>query len=209
MATADMWVDPMCPWTWLTAQWLLEVERVRDVAVRFHIMSLSVLNEGRAGTAEEQHTVAVGWGPVRVLTATALSFGEPALRSLYVSLATLIHQGRRNRFNRDLYANALTSAGLPHTLANAADSTFYDDAIRADHQAAFGPVADALADGIGCPIIHVGQSTEGEAVFFGPVVSPCPRGEPAGRLWDSVALAAETDSFLGLKRARTRAPAFD
>jgi Mycothiol-dependent nitroreductase Rv2466c len=209
MATADIWVDPTCPWTWLTAQWLLEVERVRDVTATFHVMSLSVLNEGRAVTADEKATVAAGWGPVRLLTAAELSFGAPALRDLYVSLATLIHQGRRRQFDRDLYANALTNAALPHTLANAAASTFYDGAIRAGHQAAFDPVADALADGIGCPIIHIGQSIGGEAVFFGPVLTPCPRGEAAGRVWDSVALAAEADSFLGLKRARTGSPIFD
>jgi hypothetical protein len=209
MATADIWVDPTCPWTWLTAQWLLEVEQVREVTATFHVMSLSVLNEGRNMTADEKATLDAGWGPVRVLTAAALSFGAPALRDLYVSLATLIHQGRRKPFDRDLYAHALTAAALPHTLANAADSTYYDDAIRAGHQAAFDPVADALADGIGCPIIHIGQSTGGEAVFFGPVLTPCPRGEAAGRVWDSVALAAEADSFLGLRSARTRMPIFD
>ena len=209
MASADIWVDPTCPWTWLTAQWLLEVERVRDVTATFHVMSLSVLNEGRAATADEKAAVAAGWGPLRVMTAAALSYGGPALRGLYVSLATLIHQGRRRQFDRDFYAHALTAAGLPQTLANAAASSFYDDEIRASHQSAFDPVADALADGIGCPIIHIGQSTGGEAVLFGPVLTPCPRGEAAGRLWDSVALAAEADSFLGLRSARTRTPTFD
>jgi hypothetical protein len=204
MATADIWVDPICPWTWLTAQWMLEVEQVRDVTVTFHVMSLSVLNENRATTVDEQEIIRLGWGPVRVLTATGLSLGEPALRGLYIALATLIHHQHRNILDRDLYASALNASGLPHSLANAAESVFYDDAIRAGHEAGYAPVGD----GLGCPIIHIGPNS-GDAAFFGPVVSPCPRGEAAGKLWDSVVLAASTDSFFELKRARTRGPVFD
>lgn len=205
MATADIWVDPTCPWTWLTAQWLLEVERLRDLDVTFHLMSLSILNEKPDPTPQEQEALAAGWGPVRVLTAAALSFGEPAMRRLYVCLATLIHHERRYDYDRDLYAEAITNAGLAHTLANAADTTFYDEAIRAGHDAAFSSVPD----GLGCPMIHIRQDSGGRAEFFGPVLTPCPRGEAAGRLWDSVALAAGNDSFFELKRARTRGPVFD
>jgi Mycothiol-dependent nitroreductase Rv2466c len=143
-------------------------------------------------------------GPVRVLMAADLSLGQAGTRPLYVSLAGLIHEEDRSSFDRDLYATALHRAGLPHTLANAADSPFYDDALRASHQAGVGLAGDEL----GCPIVQLHRS-DGEAVaFFGPVVTPCPRGEAAGRLWDSVMLAAETDGFFELKRARTRPPIF-
>ena len=76
MASADLWADPSCPWTWLTAQWLLEVERVRDVQASLHVMSLSILNEGRADPAE----VARLMGPVRVLMAADLSLGQAGSR---------------------------------------------------------------------------------------------------------------------------------
>jgi len=201
MATADLWADPSCPWTWLTAQWLLEVERVRDVQASLHVMSLSILNEGRADPAE----VARLMGPVRVLMAADLSLGQAGTRPLYATLAGLIHSEGRESYDRDLYATALHRAGLPHTLANAADSPFYDDALRASHLAGVGLAGDDL----GCPILKL-RRADGEAVaFFGPVVTPCPRGEAAGRLWDSVVLAAETDGFFELKRARTRQPIFD
>jgi hypothetical protein len=201
MATAEIWADPVCPWTWLTAQWLLEVERVRDVRATFRVMSLAVLHEDNAErTSPEQ-----AWGPVRILTATELAHGPDAVRALYLALGALIHVDARTAFDRDFYAAALHRAGLPYSLANAVSSPFYDADVRARHQQAIAPVGG----GVGSPIIHMRQSSGGVVGFFGPVVNRCPRGEAAGKLWDSVALAAENDAFFELKRARSGGPIFD
>ena len=106
--------------------------------------------------------------------------------------------------DRALYAAALAEAGLPADLADAADSTAYDAELRASHHAGMDPVGDE----VGTPVIHAPGPDGTVTAFFGPVVTPIPRGEAAGRLWDGVLLVAGTDGFYELKRTRTRQPSF-
>jgi hypothetical protein len=200
-ATLEIWVDPVCPWTWLTSQWMLEVERVRDVRATFRVMSLAVLNEN----TYDVDLLDKAWGPVRILTVAELAEGSDAVRALYLALGALIHLERRRTLDRDFYAAALHRAGLPFSLANAVWSPYYDADVRASHETAVAPVGG----GLGSPIIHMRQSSGGLAGFFGPVVNRCPRGEAAGRLWDSVALAVENETFYELKRNRVGGPIFD
>jgi hypothetical protein len=205
MTIADMWFDPICPWAWMTSRWLLEVERVRDVTIRFHVMSLSVLNEDRPELpADYRRRMSEGWGPVRLAIAAEHKHGNGVLRDLYTALGTRIHRGERP-LGRDLYVESLIEVGLPVELADAAQSTEFDEALRVSHHAGM----DSVGFEVGTPVIHV-PGPGGETIaFFGPVVSPAPRGDAAGRLWDGVLLVAGTDGFFELKRTRTREPVFD
>ncbi|SNS03811.1 hypothetical protein SAMN05216276_100312 [Streptosporangium subroseum] len=205
MTIAHMWFDPKCPWAWITSRWLLEVEQVRDMRVRFHVLSLSVLNEGREGLEDwYRQWLDTGWGPARVAIAAEQKYGNEVLRDLYTALGTRIHH-RKTPIDRDLYLAALAEAGLSPELADAAETTDYDEALLAGNQAGLAPIGEDL----GTPAIHV-PGPDGELVaFFGPVVTPIPRGEAAGRLWDGVLLVAGTDGFYELKRSRTRRPIFD
>jgi hypothetical protein len=201
---ADMWVDPRCPWAWITSRWLLEVERLRPVRVQFHIMSLSVLNEGQEVPDKYKQAMIEGWGPVRVCIAAEQRFGTDVLRPLYNAMGSRIHHDKAG-LGREMMLAALADAGLPADLVDAADSTDYDKVLRASHQAGMEPVGTA----VGTPVVHV-PGYDGETVaFFGPVISPSPRGEAAGRLWDGVLAVAGTDGFFELKRARDRDPIFD
>lgn len=200
----DMWFDPMCPWAWLTSRWLLAVEQVRPVDVRFHVMSLSVLNQGRDLPPDYAEMVDRGWGPVRVCIAAAQRYGDQVLRDLYNAIGTRIHLGKEE-VGQAVCAGALAELGLDPALAEAAGSTDYDEALRASHDAGMEPVG---LD-VGTPTIHATGSDGAPVAFFGPVVTPAPRGEAAGRLWDGVLLVAGTPGFYELKRTRDQSPSFD
>ncbi|UWZ40718.1 disulfide bond formation protein DsbA [Dactylosporangium roseum] len=200
-----MWFDPRCPWAWITSRWLLEVEQVRPVDVRFHVMSLSILNEGRDHLPEKyKEGLAKGWGPVRVAIAAEQKFGNEVLRPLYTALGTRIHHEKQEP-GEELYRAALTEAGLPAGLAEFAASTEFDPQLRESHFAGMEPVGMD----VGTPVIHV-PGVDGKLIaFFGPVVTPAPRGEAAGRLWDGTLLVAGTPGFFEIKRTRDVGPSFD
>ncbi|MFG1842659.1 DsbA family protein [Micromonospora sp. NPDC049175] len=203
--TADMWFDPACPWAWITSRWLLEVEQIRDVDIRFHVMSLAVLNDGRDELPEDyKEFLKTAWGPVRVCIAAEQRYGNDALRPLYTALGTRIHLGKEAR-NHELYVAALTDAGLDPALAAAAESTEYDEALRASHEAGMRPVGQD----VGTPVVHAPGPDGSPVAFFGPVITPAPKGEAAGRLWDGVLLVAGTPGFYELKRTREQGPIFD
>lgn len=202
----DFWFDPICPWAWMTSRWMLEVEKVRPVSVRWHVMSLSVLNENKLDELPERYRdlLESGWGPVRVCIAAQRKHGSEVLGALYTALGTRFHNGQQPNERETLVA-ALEDAGLPADLADAARSDEYDTELRASHAEGIGLVGED----VGTPVISV-PGAEGEKVaFFGPVVTPAPKGEAAARLWDGTLLVASTPGFYEIKRTRTVGPIFD
>ncbi|EKA61642.1 mycothiol-dependent nitroreductase Rv2466c family protein [Janibacter hoylei] len=197
--TVEMWFDPLCPWAWMTSRWLMEVEEVRDVSVTWSQMSLSVLNEGRDLPDEYREMMDRGWAPVRVIAAARKAHGDEVTKPLYDAIGTRLHLGGERDFVAATAA-ALAEVGLPAELIEAADTDEHDAFLRESHDRAIALVGDD----VGTPVISV----EGVA-FFGPVVSPAPKGEAAGRLFDGCVLVAGTDGFFELKRSRTRDPIFD
>jgi hypothetical protein len=189
----------MCPWAWISSRWMLEVEKVRDVATRWHVMSLSYLNDGRDMPDDYRAAMDAGWGPGRVLMAASAAHGDEVLLPLYTALGTRFHHEKLPK-DRSTVEAALAEVGLPLDLADAMTSTAYDDDLKKSHHAGM----DQVGLEVGTPVISV----DGVA-FFGPVISPIPRGEAAGKLWDGVLLVAGTDGFFELKRSRTRDPIFD
>lgn len=197
--TADFWFDPACPWAWVTSRWIKHVAEVRPVVPRFHVMSLAVLNEGRELSETYQALMARAWGPVRVCIAAEDQYGNEVLDPLYTALGSRIHCDGGD-IGRQLIERSLVGADLPIELAEAAESTDWDDKLRSSHHDGIRRVGTD----VGTPIISI----DGVSIF-GPVVTPAPKGEAAGRLWDGVRLVAGTPGFYELKRSRDQRPTFD
>jgi 2-hydroxychromene-2-carboxylate isomerase len=193
----DFWFDPICPWAWITSRWMLEVAQTRDIDLRFHVMSLAILNQGQDLPEKYQQLMERAWGPVRVVTAAEQAHGNEVVLPLYTALGTRIHL-HKAELGRTLYTAALAEVGLPESLADAADTDAYDEAMRKSHQSV--PSGESTQALLGVPTISV----DGRAGQFGPVINKVARGEAAGRLWDAFAVLATEESFFELKRVTTR-----
>lgn len=197
---ADFWFDPACPWAWMTSRWMDEVAGVRNITVNWHIMSLAVLNEDKDIPEDYRKSLSTAMAPVRLINAAREVHGERYVKPLYDAIGTRYHpQGRRDD-QRQVLIESLEEVGLPADFIAYADSDEYDQSLRASHNRGL----ELVGQDVGTPIVAFN-----DVAFFGPVISPAPKGEEAGKLWDAVVAAASFDGFFELKRTRTRGPIFD
>jgi len=202
--SADFWFDPVCPWAWMTSRWILEVQEVRDVRVTWHVMSLAVLNDGRELPPKYMDLMAKAWGPVRVVIAAQEELGDDIVLPLYSAIGRRIHLEGREDYDV-VCREALAEVAAPVELADVASTTQVDEALRASH----GQAIALVGDDVGTPVIAFPGPDGSPVAFFGPVVSPTPRGEQAGLLWDGCVLVARTPGFFEIKRSRNVCPIFD
>lgn len=200
MTNVDFWFDPQCPFAWITSRTMLEAEKVRDITVTWHIMSLAYLNEDKDIPDEYRERLKDAWQSVRVCMAVEQDYGQDKLAELYTALGTRKHDERREKLDRALIVEALDAIGVPTALADAMDDDSFDDAIRRSHHAGM----DQVGYEVGTPTIAI----DGQA-FFGPVLTRIARGEDAGRIWDGAVALSSFPYFAELKRSREKELHFD
>ena len=194
----QLFVDPVCPFAWMTSRWLLQAAEVREIAPTYSVMSLSVLNEGRELDPGYREMLDDSWGPARLAIAIDRAEGNEAFARWYTAWGERYHVGGQNQDRRATAVAALADVDLPAELIDAYDPVAGDEtdlALRASHEGAISRVGDD----VGTPVISFGEGT----AYFGPVVSPAPRGEDAGKLLDALATLASIDGFYELKRSRS------
>jgi len=192
-ATVEFWFDPGCPFTWATSRWATEAASARGGAIRWHVMSLAVLNEGKPIQEQHRDAMARSWRPLRLLAAAAADHGDDAVGRLYAAIGRRVHDDKR-QVDDQLLTEALQDSGLPQQLLTAADDTALDAAVRDSHREG----QENVGIECGSPITAFG----GGPAFFGPVVSPAPTGTEALDLWDAMVAVSRVPAMSELKRAR-------
>jgi hypothetical protein len=196
---AEFWFDPMCPWAFITSRWILEVAQVRDIEITWNIFSLAHLNKDREMPEKYKTIYANSWFCARVIKSVEKEFGKEKTLPLYTAISTRIHV-LKEVVSKELLSSSLAEIGVDQKHLLEMDNSDWDKEIIESHERGI----KLVGDDVGTPIIAFNG-----VGFFGPVISPAPKGEEAGKLWDGIVLSASYPGFFEIKRSRTVGPIFD
>lgn len=183
----------------MTSRWLIEVEKIRDISITWNLFSLAHLNRDKELPADYKSRLIRSWQCTRVIAAAQAVSGSEITLALYSAISSRIHI-EKMEVGPELFTQSLIKVGADPKLATAQDDASFDSVIIKSHEAGIALVGSD----VGTPILAVES-----VAFFGPVISPAPKGEEAGKLWDGVLLAASYPGFFEIKRSRTVGPIFD
>jgi 2-hydroxychromene-2-carboxylate isomerase len=209
--TADLrfWFDPVCPFSWLTSQWVRSVAAQRDYEVEWRFLSLRLLNRHVdydthfPPEAEGSHTA--GLQLLRVAARVRAQHGVRAVGPLYASLGAQLWEaspGERDLPSRvqAVVAASLSECGLPQDLSAALSDSSWDAGLQAETDQALALVGE----GAGTPVLEF-HPPDGRA-FSGPVISRLPDEAQAVELWDHVVALADFPGFSSLRRPAGEPP---
>jgi len=201
----EVFIDPGCPWAWITSRWLLEVAPHRGLSLFWRSYCLEIRDDyGVAATVPEEYRQAaleghaVAHRMLRIFEAARADVGEEAVDRLYA-------QWGRLRFSPDcpplgrLPADCVSAAGFDAALSAAADDEKWDTPILESMEIAYafgGPKTQTPT------IVVRANPSHG---FKGPVMAPAPIGDDALRLWDAIQVLSEHEGFFEITRPRVNA----
>jgi hypothetical protein len=194
----SFYFDPICPWTWITSRWLVDVADQRGMQIDWRSLSLVVLNAGAEAIDQPQSGAGmISTGSLRMIEAMRQNGRDDLIGPFYTALGTRVHVD--------------SEQPSPHLLQEAArDAGVSGYLVAADDRRWDGAVIQSTAEAIhlagpdtGSPVLRIHGQDRG---MHGPIVSPEPRGKEALKLWDVVTAALNIESFYELKHGRTGAP---
>jgi len=210
----SVYVDPSCPWTWITAGWLREVAPQRGLMLRWRSLSLVQRDGAELSPAVPEQIRALASAAriqshrlLRVFEALRAQSREDDIGGLYQRWGERLFGGPARPGlpgppGPGLVAELVAAAGLPDEFAAAADDESWDAALSAS--------LDAAGKACGPHPLSPALVLDDEPLhgLSGPVFSPAPAGEAAVRAWDAVGVLLAEPGFFELSRARTGPPAF-
>ena len=203
---AEVFVDPSCPWAWITALWVREVAPQRGLGIIWRSYCLEIRDDyGVAPTVPEHLRDAALEGHalshrmLRIFEASRARAGEEAVDSLYIEWGRRFFTAGALR-DDSLLSQCVAASGLDPELLGAADDDKWDAPIMEAMEVAYaygGPKTQT-------PTIVV--QADPPYGFKGPMMAPAPTGEAALRLWDAVQVIAAEPGFFEITRPRVNRP---
>jgi len=210
MTGVEFFVDPSCPWAWVTSRWVAEVAPRRDLDVTWRSYCLEIRDDyGVAPWVPERfHEAALAGHALshrmlRIFEATRAQLGEPAVDGLYTEWGGRFFDrspAGRGTAGDGLLVACIAGAGLPSELVESADDEKWDAPIVESMEVAYafgGPRTQT-------PTIVV--RADPPHGFKGPVMAPAPTGDGAVRLWDAVQVISAEPGFFEITRPRSQPP---
>ena len=190
--SCQLYVDPVCPFAWITSRWLRETASLRPVRVELRLMSLAVLNEGRELSDWYRDFNDRSWSPVRV-AAAADALGR--FEDFYEAFGRRAHLDRRDDWD-SVVVEVLAELGLPGELAaDAPEDPATDKTLRETH----ARLNEMVGLETGTPTLVLNG-----VASFGPVLRAIPRGGHALALCDAMNALSTVPAFTEIRRGDDR-----
>lgn len=192
------YIDPCCPYCWITSRWLTEVSQQRNINISWELFSLAIKNNEITLTDGENDKAENHRASHRVLRImqAARDNHQADTGKLYTSFGEqyFIH---KQPYDENTMSKVLQDHKLPASLLTAADDTTVDDKLSQSTQSA----TEAIGEDIGVPTI-VFQDKDKRSGFFGPVLTEMPDTDNGIKLWDGLEKLVSIPGFCELKRSK-------